>query len=67
MRNRSEFSFATTEKTARSDLEIRREREMRSWAASMGTTPELLQKAVEAVGIAPRKVRSYLRVQAKPS
>ncbi|WP_407926609.1 DUF3606 domain-containing protein [Caenimonas soli] len=34
---------------------------MRTWAASMGTTVERLEKAVNAVGISPRKVRSYLR------
>jgi hypothetical protein len=65
MLNRSEFSFATTEKTVRSELESRRDREMKSWAASMGTTPDRLQKAVDAVGISPRKVRSYLRGQAR--
>jgi hypothetical protein len=44
--------------------ESRREREMRTWAQAMGTTVEQLQKAVDAVGISPRKVRSYLREQA---
>jgi hypothetical protein len=45
-------------------MESRREREMRDWAQALGTTVELLQKAVDAVGISPRKVRSYLREQA---
>ena len=64
MRNRSAYPLATTARTVRTDAEIRRDREMRSWAATMGTTAEQLQKAVEAVGISPRKVRSYLRSQA---
>ena len=45
-------------------MESRRDREMRTWAQAMGTTVELLQKAVDVVGISPRKVRSYLREQA---
>jgi hypothetical protein len=45
-------------------MENRRAREMLAWAQAMGTTVELLQKAVDAVGISPRKVRSYLRDQA---
>jgi hypothetical protein len=64
MRNRSAYPLATTARPVRSDAEIRRDREMRSWAATMGTTAERLQKAVDAVGISPRKVRSYLREQA---
>jgi hypothetical protein len=37
------------------------ERELHGWAKTMGTSPERLQKAVQAVGITPRKVRAYLR------
>jgi hypothetical protein len=37
------------------------ERELHGWAQSMGTSPERLQRAVNAVGITPRKVRAYLR------
>jgi hypothetical protein len=37
------------------------EREMHGWAKAMGTSPERLQQAVQAVGITPRKVRAYLR------
>ena len=37
------------------------ERELHGWAKSMGTSPERLQQAVQAVGITPRKVRAYLR------
>lgn len=46
--------------------ESRRDIEMRAWAQVMGTTTERLQRAVNAVGISPRKVRSYLRDQASP-
>lgn len=41
-----------------------RERELHGWAQSMGTSPERLARAVEAVGITPRKVRAYLRQHA---
>ena len=51
-------------KAADPAMENRRAREMLAWAQAMGTTVELLQKAVDAVGISPRKVRSYLREQA---
>jgi hypothetical protein len=37
------------------------ERELHGWAKAMGTSPERLQQAVQAVGITPRKVRAYLR------
>ena len=37
------------------------EQELHGWARALGTTPERLQKAVQAVGITPRKVRAYLR------
>jgi hypothetical protein len=37
------------------------EREFDGWAKSLGTSPERLKKAVQAVGITPRKVRAYLR------
>jgi hypothetical protein len=51
-------------KAAEPSMENRREREMHAWAEALGTTVERLQQAVEAVGISPRKVRSYLREQA---
>jgi Protein of unknown function (DUF3606) len=51
-------------KVAGTSIESRRDRELRAWAQAMGTTVELLQKAIDAVGISPRKVRSYLREQA---
>jgi hypothetical protein len=35
--------------------------ELHGWADAMGISPERLQKAVQAVGITPRKVRAYLR------
>jgi hypothetical protein len=38
----------------------RQEVALREWAVNFGTTPERLKKAVDAVGIAPRKVRAYL-------
>jgi hypothetical protein len=66
MHNPPAFPLAARTKAVRSDIESRREQEMRSWAISMGTTAEQLQKAVNAVGISPRKVRSYLRGQAAP-
>ncbi|HKB53505.1 MAG TPA: DUF3606 domain-containing protein [Ramlibacter sp.] len=41
-----------------------RERELHGWAKFMGTSPERLERAVQAVGITPRKVRAYLREHA---
>jgi len=38
----------------------RQEAALREWAATFGTTPERLKKAVETVGISPRRVRQYL-------
>ncbi|HSV34567.1 MAG TPA: DUF3606 domain-containing protein [Ramlibacter sp.] len=38
----------------------RHEAELRQWSAQFGTTPERLEKAIEAVGIAPRRIRQYL-------
>jgi hypothetical protein len=40
------------------------ERELHGWAKTMGTSPERLARAVQAVGITPRKVRAYLREHA---
>ena len=37
------------------------ERELHGWAKMLGTSPERLKQAVQAVGITPRKVRAYLR------
>lgn len=50
--------------TSKTDLERIRtnhEREIHGWAKAMGTSPERLKQAVQAVGITPRKVRAYLR------
>ena len=50
--------------TSKIDLERIRsnhERELHGWAKAMGTSPERLKQAVQAVGITPRKVRAYLR------
>jgi hypothetical protein len=37
------------------------EREFQEWARSLGIHPARLKQAVSAVGIAPRKIREYLR------
>ena len=42
-------------------IRINHERELNGWAKTMGTSPERLKQAVQAVGITPRKVRAYLR------
>jgi hypothetical protein len=50
--------------SSNTDLERNRtnhEREIHGWAKAMGTSPERLKQAVQAVGITPRKVRAYLR------
>jgi hypothetical protein len=50
--------------TSKTDLErirFNHEREIHGWAKAMGTSPERLKQAVQAVGITPRKVRAYLR------
>ena len=36
------------------------DREFAEWAKTMRTTPALLREAAETVGIAPRKIRTYL-------
>ena len=38
-----------------------RDREFSEWAKTMRTTPARLSEAVRTVGIAPRKIRVYLR------
>jgi len=43
------------------EAEAKREAEIRVWAKNFGTTPERLKRAIEAVGITPRKIRAYLR------
>lgn len=45
-------------------IRINHERELHGWAKTMGTSPERLKRAVQAVGITPRKVRAYLRQMA---
>lgn len=42
-------------------IRTNQERELHGWAKAMGTSPERLKQAVQAVGISPRKVRAYLR------
>ena len=37
------------------------DREFAEWAKTMRTTPALLWEAAQSVGIAPRKIRLYLR------
>ena len=41
-----------------------RDREFSEWAKTMRTTPARLSEAVRTVGIAPRKIRLYLRGRA---
>lgn len=60
------MSKARTQPTATAPVDQDRitrnhEQELHGWAKAMGTSPERLQKAVQAVGITPRKVRAYLR------
>ena len=43
------------------DAEAKYEAEIRAWAQNFGTTPTRLKRAIEAVGITPRKIRAYLR------
>ena len=45
-------------------IRTNQERELHGWARAMGTSPERLKQAVQAVGITPRKVRAYLRQMA---
>jgi hypothetical protein len=50
------------DKTAREDeIASARDREFSEWAKTMRTTPARLSEAVRTVGIAPRKIRIYLR------
>jgi hypothetical protein len=37
------------------------QRELEQWAKSLGIEPARLKRAVQAVGITPRKIREYLR------
>ncbi len=37
------------------------EREIQEWAKTLGIHPARLKQAVSAVGIAPRRIREYLR------
>ena len=54
--------MAFERKTAREDeIASARDREFSEWAKTMRTTPARLSEAVQTVGIAPRKIRLYLR------
>jgi hypothetical protein len=50
------------DKSAREDeATSARDQEFSEWAKTMRTTPARLSEAVQTVGIAPRKIRLYLR------
>lgn len=51
----------STDKPDLDRIRANHERELDGWAKSLGTSPERLKQAVQAVGITPRKVRAYLR------
>ena len=55
---------ATITATDQDRLAKNHDRELHGWAKAMGTSPERLERAVQAVGITPRKVRAYLREHA---
>jgi len=38
-----------------------RQRELEEWAKTLGIEPARLKRAVQAVGITPKKIREYLR------
>ena len=54
----------TASATDQDRLAKNHDRELHGWAKAMGTSPERLERAVQAVGITPRKVRAYLREHA---
>ncbi|HVZ44360.1 MAG TPA: DUF3606 domain-containing protein [Ramlibacter sp.] len=45
----------------RERIDVHQDYELRDWAKSLGTTPERVKEAVEAVGDRADKVREYLR------
>lgn len=45
----------------RERININQDYELRDWAKSLGTTPERVKEAVQAVGDRAEKVREYLR------
>jgi hypothetical protein len=55
-------SSATQPETQRANpAQSSHDKELGDWAQTFGTTPERLRRAVNAVGISPRKVRAHLR------
>jgi hypothetical protein len=45
----------------RERINVNQDYELRDWAKSLGTTPERVKEAVQAVGDRVEKVREYLR------
>ncbi|HEX7888622.1 MAG TPA: DUF3606 domain-containing protein [Ramlibacter sp.] len=45
----------------RDRINVNQDYELRDWAKSLGTTPERLKEAVQAVGDRADKVREYLK------
>jgi hypothetical protein len=45
----------------RQRINVNQDYELRDWAQSLGTTPERLKEAVQAVGDRADKVREYLK------
>lgn len=45
----------------RQRINVHQDYELRDWAKSLGTTPERLKEAVQAVGDRAEKVRAYLK------
>ena len=45
----------------RQRINIHQDYELRDWAKSLGTTPERIKEAVQAVGDRAEKVREYLK------
>lgn len=45
----------------RQRINVNQDYELRDWAQSLGTTPERLKEAVQAVGDRAEKVREYLK------
>ena len=47
----------------RERINVNQDYELRDWAKSLGTTPEKVKEAVQAVGDRAEKVREYLRAK----
>jgi len=45
----------------RERINVNQDYELRDWAKSLGTTPEKVKEAVQAVGDRAEKVREYLK------